>query len=205
MDDLGNPLTDPESVGDPNFLQLYRITGESKIDGCISFLDILIDSGSKFLLFAHHISVMDAYEQYLLSKQKTNHKGFFYIRIDGSTASAKRHELVNQFQTCPSLKVALLSIGACSHGITLTAASTIVFAELAWTPSILQQAEDRAHRISQKNSVNIYYLHGAGTLDDTILRMLKSKNSLICQSLDGFDHANNGFNISSLGAQSDTI
>ena len=73
------------------------------------------------------------------------------------------------FQEDPSIRCALLSINAASVGLTLTAASTIVFAELTWTPAILHQAEDRAHRIGQKNSVNIYYMQGHGTLDDLMM------------------------------------
>ena len=78
-----------------------------------------------------------------------------------------------------------MSIQACSHGLTLTAASTVVFAELSWTPSVMSQAEDRAHRIGQSDSVNVYYLHGAGTLDDHIFKMISSKSEIISDTLDG--------------------
>ena len=77
-----------------------------------------------------------------------------------------RHERVTSFQSDPKIRAAILSITAASQGITLTAASIIVFAELTWTPSLLNQAEDRAHRIGQKNSINIYYMQGRGTIDD---------------------------------------
>ena len=90
------------------------------------------------------------------------------MRIDGSVNHEKKHQRVKAFQTEQDIRVGILSITAASQGLTLTAASTILFAELHWTPSLMAQAEDRAHRIGQKNSVNIYYLHGAGTLDDSI-------------------------------------
>lgn len=53
-------------------------------------------------------------------------------------------------------------------GITLTAATMVIFAELYWNPGILIQAEDRAHRIGQKDSVNVHYLLAQGTFDDKI-------------------------------------
>lgn len=81
--------------------------------------------------------------------------------------------------------MAILSITAASQGLTLTAASCVVFAELAWTPSIMSQAEDRAHRIGQKNSVNIYYLHGKGTLDDDIYSLLHEKSLVTTGVTDG--------------------
>lgn len=71
-----------------------------------------------------------------------------YIRIDGSVNAERRHERVTAFQHDETIRVAVLSINACSQGLTLTAASNVVFAEMTWTPSIMAQAEDRAHRIS---------------------------------------------------------
>ena len=60
-------------------------------------------------------------------------------------------------------------------GITLTAASIVIFAELHWTPALLLQAEDRAHRIDQKNCVNVHYLIGENTLDHVLWRQLERK------------------------------
>lgn len=60
-----------------------------------------------------------------------------YIRIDGKIDANKRHDRVKEFQNNDNIRIAVLSITACSQGLTLTAASTVVFAELSWTPSIM--------------------------------------------------------------------
>ena len=59
------------------------------------------------------------------------------MRIDGKVQAELRHDRVVAFQTDPKIRAAILSITAASQGLTLTAASTIVFAELTWTPSML--------------------------------------------------------------------
>ena len=112
-------------------------------------------------------------------------KSVGFIRIDGKVSPENRHTRVLSFQYDNSIRVAILSITACSQGITLTAASTVVFAELTWTPSILNQAEDRAHRISQQNSVNVYYLYGPRTVDDIIFNIIDLKTEVVTDALDG--------------------
>jgi SWI/SNF-related matrix-associated actin-dependent regulator 1 of chromatin subfamily A len=87
---------------------------------------------------------MDALDDHLQTKRNEN---FDFIRIDGNTRSEIRHDLVSHFQETEACKVALLSITAACLGITLTAASTVIFAEVHWTPALMFQAEDRAHRI----------------------------------------------------------
>ena len=87
-------------------------------------------------------------------------KGYKYMRIDGTVTSEARHERVQNFQSDEKIVIALLSITAAGVGLTLTASSTIIFAELHWTPGIMIQAEDRAHRIGQRSSVNCHYLIG---------------------------------------------
>ena len=85
--------------------------------------------------------MLDTLEAFIVKKKVG------YVRIDGSVPVEKRHHRVQAFQTQPEIRVGILSITAASQGLTLTAASTILFAELTWTPSIMAQAEDRAHRI----------------------------------------------------------
>jgi len=63
------------------------------------------------------------------------------------------------------------------QGLTLTAASLVVFAELDWTPGTLEQCEDRAHRIGQRSTVNVHYLVAAGSLDEWVWGALSRKVS----------------------------
>lgn len=123
--------------------------------------------------------MLDSVEQ-AISNRKVSH-----IRIDGKIDSVKRHEAVRKFQTDNNCMVAVLALTACCTGITLTAASTVVFAEMTWTPGVMVQAEDRAHRIGQVNSVNIYYLFGESTIDQMIYPRLKNKSEVFANVLDG--------------------
>eukprot|EP00826_Nyctotherus_ovalis_P002887 TRINITY_DN10581_c0_g1_i4.p1 TRINITY_DN10581_c0_g1~~TRINITY_DN10581_c0_g1_i4.p1 ORF type:complete len:558 (+),score=120.33 TRINITY_DN10581_c0_g1_i4:804-2477(+) len=162
-----------------NIFKAYTLSGMAKIKGVLEFVTTLIDNEIKFIVFAQHLSVLNELETHL-NKAKQS-----FIRIDGSVETGKRHLLVKEFQENDNCKAALLSITASCQGITLTAASTVVFAEFAWTPGLMDQAEDRVHRISQKNSVNIYYLYAKDTLDPILYRIIKMKNEVIGKTLDG--------------------
>ncbi|OMO71315.1 SNF2-related protein [Corchorus olitorius] len=123
--------------------KIYTDSAEAKIPAVLDYLETVIKAGCKFLIFAHHQPMIEAIHQFLLKKKVG------CIRIDGTTAASSRQALVNDFQEKDSIKAAVLSIKAGGVGLTLTAASTVIFAELAWTPGDLIQAEDRAHRIGQ--------------------------------------------------------
>ena len=161
------------------FSKAYSMTGEAKLPGIIDYVNYLVDNSCKFLIFAHHTEILDAIEEVII-KDKIS-----YIRIDGKVAVEKRQDLVNKFQNEEDCLVAILSITACATGLTLTKASTVVFAELHFTPSIMIQAEDRAHRIGQESGcVNIHYLFGAETLDVLLFRKLNEKQNIVSTTLD---------------------
>lgn len=122
---------------------------------------------------------MDQLEQHLKTLK------YHYIRLDGEVNPETRKKKVDIFQEDFNVKVALLSVTAMGTGFTLTAASTVIFAQLHWTPAILIQAEDRCHRIGQRNSVNIHYLIGNNTLDPIMLRQLEKKIETVSKVLDG--------------------
>ena len=161
------------------FNKAYSMTGEAKLPGIRDYVNYLVDNSCKFLIFAHHSEVLDAIEDVIIDDK------IGYIRIDGKVAIDKRQDLVNKFQTDEECLVAILSITACATGLTLTKASTVVFAELHFTPSIMIQAEDRAHRIGQDaGCVNIHYLVGEDTLDVLLFRKLNEKQNIVSTTLD---------------------
>eukprot|EP01103_Thecamoeba_quadrilineata_P015644 TRINITY_DN5007_c0_g1_i1.p1 TRINITY_DN5007_c0_g1~~TRINITY_DN5007_c0_g1_i1.p1 ORF type:complete len:823 (-),score=154.18 TRINITY_DN5007_c0_g1_i1:46-2403(-) len=158
---------------------MYVLTGKAKIDAAKEYLKDLVEKGDKFIVFAHHMAVMDAIQDFI---KESGHK---YIRIDGTTPSQLRQELVNTFQNDEKCKVAILSITAAGQGITLNAAALAVFVELYWTPGVLLQAEDRIHRIGQTFPVTIHYLMSRKTLDDGIWPLLSRKMEILGRTLNG--------------------
>lgn len=130
--------------------RLYGLTGNAKIPLVVDSLQRWLrdPTKGKICIFAHHISVLNAIRDCAgLSNDSKSSKKF--IRIDGSTLPRHRQEQINAFQNDPSIRVALLGITAAGVAVTLTASSTVWFAELFWTPAIMIQAEDRCHRIGQ--------------------------------------------------------
>jgi SWI/SNF-related matrix-associated actin-dependent regulator of chromatin subfamily A-like protein 1 len=161
------------------FAEAYSLTGLAKLKGIKDYIKYLLENNCKFIIYAYHIAVLDSIEDLLIEFEVG------YIRIDGRVLNEKRDEAVAQFQEDETCKVALLGITACATGINLTAASTILFAELYWTPAIMIQAEDRAHRIGQQHPcVNIHYLYGADTIDEIIFPRLREKYFVVSTTLD---------------------
>ena len=180
-------------INNESVMDLYSLSGLAKIKGVIEYINDLLESDEKFLLFAHHQIVLNSIEDFLKRKKKK------YIRIDGKTPQEMRFEYVKKYQEDINYKVALLSINAASTGLTLTSANIVVFAELIWTPALMIQAEDRAHRIGQNSGfVDIKYLYGPGTIDDYIFSKLQKKLLVVSTTLDdkqiGFGIKNSNYN-----------
>ncbi|XP_053765279.1 DNA annealing helicase and endonuclease ZRANB3 isoform X1 [Panthera pardus] len=160
--------------------RMFKQTAIAKAGAVKDYIKMMLQNDSlKFLVFAHHLSMLQACTEAVI-ENKTR-----YIRIDGSVPSSERIHLVNQFQKDPDTRVAILSIQAAGQGLTFTAATHVVFAELYWDPGHIKQAEDRAHRIGQCSSVNIHYLVANGTLDTLMWGMLNRKTQVTGSTLNG--------------------
>ena len=162
--------------------QIYVETCKYKIPAVQSYIETFLHCyEDKVIIFCHHINMMDAIQS-TIEELKVK-----FIRIDGSVPPIARQQCVDQFQTMPDVKVALVSITAGGTGITLNAASVVLFAELYWTPAVLFQAEDRAHRIGQLNNVSVYYLLAMDTFDEIIWKILKRKEKVVTRTIDPQD------------------
>ncbi|NXD20149.1 ZRAB3 endonuclease, partial [Spelaeornis formosus] len=162
------------------FTRMYKETAIAKAGAVKDYIKMMLDNDKlKFLVFAHHLSMLQACTEAVIESKAR------YIRIDGSVPSAERIHLVKQFQKDPETRVAILSIQAAGQGLTFTAATHVVFAELYWDPGHIKQAEDRAHRIGQCSSVNIHFLIAKGTLDTLMWAMLNRKAKVTGSTLNG--------------------
>jgi SWI/SNF-related matrix-associated actin-dependent regulator 1 of chromatin subfamily A len=162
-------------------LAMFQDTGRVKVPAMLAHIDYLLESSEslKFLVFAHHRDVLDAIEGHLQRRRVGR------IRIDGRTRAADRADLVDLFQSDDTVRVAVLSITAAGTGLTLTAASLVVMAELFWNPGHLQQCEDRVHRIGQSLPVRVQYLVAVGTVDESMWDLLSRKLQVVGQTLNG--------------------
>jgi SNF2 domain-containing protein/helicase-like protein/SWIM zinc finger len=106
-----------------------------------------------------------------------------YVRLDGSVPQKKRQQLVHQFQRDPTCRV-FLTTNAGSTGLNLQAANTVINVDLPWNPSVLEQRIARAHRMGQKNPVQVYLLVTEGTIEEKLLATLSAKHDLALAALD---------------------
>eukprot|EP00760_Papus_ankaliazontas_P037734 PhM_4_TR8733/c0_g1_i1/m.82555/K14440/SMARCAL1, HARP; SWI/SNF-related matrix-associated actin-dependent regulator of chromatin subfamily A-like protein 1 len=176
------------SVSAPDFsnlkssIDVYYMSAKAKAPGVCEYLSDLMETGEKFLVFAHHLEMLNAVEKVV--KKHCDAEKWEYIRIDGSTPEHGRSGLVEHFRTTEDCKVAILSMLAAGTGLTFTPCSNVVFTELHWTPAILAQCEDRVHRIGQKNCCTAKYLLAQGTIDEILWPILQAKLEVTTTSLD---------------------
>lgn len=106
-----------------------------------------------------------------------------YVRLDGSVPQKKRSELVNKFRKDPNCKL-FITTNAGSTGLNLQAANTVINVDLPWNPAVLEQRIARAHRMGQKNPVQVYILVTENTIEEGILGTLAAKKEVALAALD---------------------
>ena len=170
-----------EGMGSTNAQHLSKITtlkklaGEGKIEAACEWIDTFLDSTDrKLVVFAHHTSVVDEIAE-----------RYGKLRVAGKDSQEARQHAVDTFQNDPNARVIVLNMKAGGVGLTLTAASDVLFVEQGWTPAEHDQAEDRCHRIGQDNNVSAWYLLAEGTIDDDIYQLIEDKRVVVDAVTDG--------------------
>lgn len=175
-DKLHLKMTD--KVGFEELSEHRRELGVLKVKNATKYIETQLNSGhKKIIVFAHHKEVIAALEENLAP--------FNVVSIKGSTPKAQRQKAVEMFQGNTDCRVFLGSINAAGVGLTLTAASYVIFVEPSWVPGENYQAIDRAHRIGQKNFVLAEFLVHKGSLDERVLKTMLKKQKNIDEILDG--------------------
>lgn len=147
----------------------------AKVPYVLEHVDNLLEQVNKIIIFAHHIDVIHALKE---------HYGAKAVCVYGDTKMKDRDAAVDKFQTQENIRVFIGGIKAAGVGITLTSASNIVFAELDWTPAIVDQCESRADRMGQLNSVLVQHIVFDGSLDARIAHKLVHKQEMTDKALD---------------------
>lgn len=156
---------------------LRMLCAQGKVPMAIELIESIIESGEKVLVFSSFVDPLT---------QMGAKFGKKAVTITGQTPVEERGEIVRRFQTDPEIKVFLGGIKSAGVGITLTAASNVLFLDYSWNPADMQQAEDRAHRPGQEASLlNIYSLYSQGTIDEDLRDMLAEKQDIFNRVIDG--------------------
>ncbi len=156
----------------------------SKVPYALEHIEDILSNKEKVVVWVHHRDVAQALLDGL--------RDYNPVSILGGMSSEERDLAVRRFQSDPSVRVAVCSLGAAAEGITLTASDTAVFVELDWRPSKIVQAEDRIHRIGQDNAVLIQYLVYPGSVDSMLASAISSKIKTISRIVDGEGARNGG-------------
>lgn len=165
----------------------------AKTDTCLEIIKDYIEKDNKILVFSQFTSVLKNIGK-KLNKNKIN---FYYL--DGSTPAKDRITLVDSFNNNEEIKVFLISLKAGGTGLNLTSANTVIHFDPWWNPSVQNQASDRAHRIGQKQVVEVIKLISKGTIEEKIMELQQKKSELIHDMLDG--NLNNTNILSSLSEE----
>lgn len=141
------------------------------------FAELAGEEARKIVVFSEWTTMLTLIERQL-ERFKLN-----YVRLDGSVPQKKRQQLVHQFQRDPKCRL-FLTTNAGSTGLNLQAANTVINVDLPWNPAVLEQRIARAHRMGQKNPVQVYLLVTEETIEEKLLGTLSAKHDLALAALD---------------------
>lgn len=152
-----------------------QIMESAKLDRLEEIIEELAENGEKAIIFSNWTAMTGPTFDRL--------KRFNPAIITGETRDRKEQQ--DKFMTDPKCKVIIGTIGAMGTGLTLTAASTVIFLDSPWNRANKEQAEDRAHRIGTTSTVNIITLVCKDTIDERIEELIYKKGAMADALVDG--------------------
>lgn len=158
------------------FIEDYK--GESaKLDALLELLQEAKSGGHRVLLFSQFTEMLSIIKEHLKDE-------FNILYLDGKTKVEERLNLVERFNSGEG-DIFVISLKAGGSGLNLTGADTVIHFDSWWNPSVENQATDRAHRMGQKNVVNVFRLITKGTIEEKINLIKDEKSKVISEVLDG--------------------
>lgn len=158
------------SVQFTKLMKVRQIIANEKVKNTIELIENTLEQERKVIVFSNFTdSLNNIYEHF-----KKN-----AVKLDGSSTMKQRQDSVDKFQNEDKIKVFVGNIKAAGVGITLTSGDVVIFNDLSFVPADHSQAEDRAYRIGQKNSVSVLYPIFENTIEGIIYDMLDRKKKII--------------------------
>ena len=149
-------------------------TGDSgKLNVALEIIEEVIEDNNKMLVFSQFTSVLKKIEEELNVRKIKNKY------LDGSTSAKERIKLVSEFNESKEPEIFLISLKAGGTGLNLTSAKFVMHMDPWWNPAIEDQATDRAHRIGQKNIVEVIKLIAKDTIEEKIIQLQEDKREII--------------------------
>ena len=164
---------------------LRDAVSQMKYDAITDWLDQFLENGEeKVVVFAEHIDFVERlHERY----------GDLAVKVRGGVSNDDRMAAVDRFQNDTSCRIFIGNMKAASEGLTLTAASDVVFCELGWTPAIHEQCVGRCYgRVNDLHGATAWYLLAEKTIDEDIFELLEKKKEIVDAVTDGDDPIESG-------------
>ena len=139
----------------------------------LQIIEEVIEDNNKMLVFSQFTSVLKKIEDELNIREIKNKY------LDGSTSAKERIKLVSEFNESKEPEIFLISLKAGGTGLNLTSAKFVMHMDPWWNPAIEDQATDRAHRIGQKNIVEVIKLVAKDTIEEKIIQLQEDKREII--------------------------
>ncbi len=161
---------------------LQRLAARGKLHAALAWIHDFLASGEPLVVFARHVDVQDAVLERFPDA----------LHLMGRDDAVAREASIAAFQEPDGPQLIVCATRVAAQGITLTRASNVAFLELEWTPAMHDQAEDRCHRIGQRDAVTAWYLLAADTIDETMARLIQRKREVVAAVTDGREMESDG-------------